>query len=290
MEQTKNKVFINGILAETDIKYSDYTNAQGTRVEAISGSVTILVETDKGNCQVPVRIYANKLKGDGTPNKLYLEFEKVKNEMVSIAAAGSKAGATKVRVSGASIQENAFYAESGQLVSTPVIRANFITEDTQNSNPQAFFDVDFVVENIAPVVDRDGIEVSPTILKVRAGLIGYGDKVNFVDFLAKDPAVVNGVSNWEVGSLQNMRGNIEFSSVEVQKLVNTGFEEVLKTFTNTTREFVINGTVPVEADYGFSPVAYNRTKEVRLTALENSKNKRQKAAPSPGASMNNFGF
>ena len=74
LSNTENKGKIEGILLETDLKYGSYTK-DGRTVDTIGGTITVQVDKEiNGNpvsYQIPVSLYSQKYKKDGTLNPAY---------------------------------------------------------------------------------------------------------------------------------------------------------------------------------------------------------------------------
>ena len=136
MRQATNQVKIEGILAETDLKYTSFKK-NGEDVEAIGGKIKILVNQEVNKVptalEVPVYMFSSKYTKKGTVNPSYTSIEKVMNEFVSIAAAGSEAQADRVRITNADIRMNVFPGRDG-IVSEPRIHASFVSKANSPSS------------------------------------------------------------------------------------------------------------------------------------------------------------
>lgn len=125
--QAENKVKIEGILAETDLKYGSFVK-NGEPVETIGGTIKVLVEQEvngkPNSLEIPVHMFSTKYTKTGKINPSYESIEKVMKEFVSIAAAGSAAQADKVRITNGNIRMNEFPGQNGQIVSQPRVHAS----------------------------------------------------------------------------------------------------------------------------------------------------------------------
>ena len=82
LKQTTNKIRIEGILAESNIDYRNYTK-NGEEIRAIGGEFQVLVRTVVDgfpkDLMIPVRVFSNELTKKGTKNPAFVSIEKVKN-------------------------------------------------------------------------------------------------------------------------------------------------------------------------------------------------------------------
>ena len=301
LKETVNKVRIEGILAETNIDYKTYDDKNGNKVEAIAGEFQVLVRTNVDgvpkDLMIPVRVFSNKLTGAGKPNPAYASIEKVKNEFVSIAAAGGEEKATKVRITNGKLSVNEYPDATGRIVSYPRITASFISEANGNFNPEATFDIVMVVDSIREVVDKDGVPMDPEQLSVHGSIVQYNGSVDCIELVANLPSTITGIRDyWNVGDTVRVGGKLNFtySVVEVQEQV--AFGEATKKQTRRVSELVIvNGTPAFEGDAAIDPNELEIGKKERLARLENLKSKenskpKQTPAPSDSYSTDDLGF
>ena len=161
LRQAENRIKLEGILSETDLKYGSFVK-NGDTVESIGGSIKVLVEqTVNGNpvtLEVPVHMFSTKYTRAGKINPAYESIERVMNEFVSIASCGSKENADRVRITGAEMRVNEFYGQGGTLISTPRVNTSFVSRAIGEFKPEASFVMEFMVSDINRVVDADGAE------------------------------------------------------------------------------------------------------------------------------------
>ena len=100
LRQAENRVRIEGILSEINLKYGSYQK-NGRTVDNIGGDIKVLVKQEINGEQkdfiIPVYMFAAKYTNAGKPNPAYASIETVMKEYVSIAASGSEAAADKIR-------------------------------------------------------------------------------------------------------------------------------------------------------------------------------------------------
>lgn len=294
--QAENKVKIEGILAETDLKYGSYTK-NGEPVESIGGTIKVLVDQlvngNEVSLEIPIHMFSNKYTKAGKINPSYESIEKVMKEFVSIAAAGSKAQADKVRITSADIRVNEFVGQNNQIVSQPRIHASFVARAVGDFHPEAIFNLEFMVGSISRVVDADGVEVDPPKAEVKVFVPQYtpeSAKDMNVDTLmlhAVSPNVIEAIENyWAAGESFKASGRLNFSSKteEVWEEVDFG-EPQRKVRTVNVSEFIITGgsQVPLDADFAFNVDEIKQgviAKRERVMAAKNTK-AAQKKTPVP---------
>ena len=294
--QAENKVKIEGYLAETDLKYGSYEK-NGETVESIGGTIKVLVDQIVNNeeltLEIPIHMFSSKYTRAGKINPSYESIEKVMKEFVSIAAAGTKAQADKVRITSGDIRVNEFVGQNGQIVSQPRVHASFVSRAVGDFHPEATFSLEFMVGGINRVTDVDGVEVDPPRAEVKVYVPQYtpeGASVMNVDTLtlqAIAPGVLDAVENyWNPGECFRASGRLNFSSKVQEVLEEVDFgEPQRKTRTINVSEFVITGgsQVPLDGDFAFNVEDVKAgvvAKRERVMAAKNTK-AAQKKTPAP---------
>lgn len=298
LRQAENKVKIEGILSEINLKYGSYVNKKtGANVDNIGGFIKVLVHQvingEDVTLDIPVYMFSPKLTNAGKPNPAYTSIEKVMNEFVSIAAAGGEAGADKVRITGASVRMNEYYNTNGQLVSFPRINASFVSKATGDFRPEASFSLEFAVSGLDYVCDADGVEVEPKKLRIKALVPQYGGKVDTVEMFATNPNVINAITTyWENNKTYTAKGRLNFTTVTKEVIEECDFgEPETKYFTSSVSELIVTkGTQsPLEDEAAFAPAELAEALKEHKAYLESLKTKAQtKATPAPTGS--NAGF
>jgi hypothetical protein len=293
MRQAENSVKIEGILSEIDLKTGTSTK-NGKTSEYIGGSIKVRVNQMLNgvntDLDIPVFMFANKLKNDGNPNPAYASIERVMNEYVSIAAGGMDA-ADRIRITNGNIRMNEYYGQTGNLNSYPRINASFVTKltDLTKFSPEATFSVVFVIGSMGYDTDKDGVDIENRF-KIRGILPQYGDAVDVVDFYATSPNVISAVSSyWNQGDTVKINGKLNFTSTVEEKMVEVDFGEPrMERRTVSVSELIITGgsQTPLEGDFAYDADEIKSAladRQARLAkAKEESKNKSKgtaKAAP-----------
>ena len=300
MRQAENRVKIEGILAETDLKYGSFVK-NGETVESIGGSIKVLVNQDINGVattlEVPVYMFSSKYTKAGKVNPSYESIEKVMKEFVSIAAAGSAEQADKVRITNADIRMNEFVGQNGQIVSQPRVHASFVSRAVGDFKPEASFTLEFMVSSIARATDKDGVELDPAKLNVEVIVPQYtaptatAPNVDLVSLVAVNPNVINAVeSYWEAGSCYKASGRLNFSSRTEEVVEQVDFGEAnTKVRTINVSEFIITGgsQAALEGDFAFDMdeiKAGMAARKARLDDVKNGKTAANKKAPAPSTS------
>lgn len=303
LEQIKdgNTVKIEGILSEVDLKYSTLMK-DGVETKGVGGSIKVRVNTVingmETELEIPVHMFATQLTKNKTPNPAYESIERVMNEYVSIAASDID-HADRIRITRASIGMNEYYGQNGNLVSFPRISASFITKiRKEECKPDASFNVTFVVGAKKYELDRDGVETN------RYSVIGmipqYGGKIDVVPFIAINPGVIDGVSNyWTEGDTVRATGKLNFTSKTetITQAVDFG-DPVETTRTISVSELVITGgsSTPLDGEFAISEADVNAAlteRKNRLAALKDkaaNKGTSGKAPASSGRKFSDLGF
>ena len=286
-----NKVKIEGILSEIDMKYTSYMK-DGVSQDAISGTIKVrvnqVIDGKEVELEVPVSVFSNKYTKEGKVNGAYESLERVMNEYVSIAKVGIEA-ADRVRINGAQIRMNEYYNQNGTLVSFPRINATFINKiSASECKPEATFVTTFVVGKAGYAVDADGVE-DTSCYKIKAILPQWGQTVDVVEFIARTPSVIDAVSSyWQEGDTVKASGRLNFSSRTEVTYQEVDFGEPILTGGSAT---------PLEGDFAYDADEIREALAKRTAKLEADKVKKAsqaksstKAAPAAGKGFADLGF
>lgn len=287
LREAKNNVTICGILSEVDLKESTFIK-NGARAESIGGQIKVrvnqVINDVPTTLEIPVYMFAPKFKNDGGPNPAYDSIMRVKNDYISIAAS-NEASADCVRITSAKVVMNEYYGRNGSLVSFPRISTSFVTRiKREEMKPEASFSTEICVMAKNPELNRNGEETGRYI--ITAAVPQYGGKVDVMNFVCINPAVINGVSQyWTEGDTFEAKGRLNFSSrVEtVVQEVDFG-EPIEKSRTISVSELVITGgtQTPLDGAFAFEHDEIQRGLSERKARLEATKEKQ--AAPKPTVS------
>lgn len=290
--KAKNVVTIEGILAETDLKYGSFEK-NGRTQETIGGVIKIAVDQEINkvmtHLEVPVHMFSTKYTKNNALNPAYTSIEKVMKEYTSIAAAGGVEGATKVRITSGTISINSFVGRDGNIVSIPRINANFISVATGSFNPTATFALEGMVRSIARATDKEGIELTPAKLNVELAVPQYTAEtaaalnVDSMTVVAISPSVIAGIEgSWEPGNCYAAQGVLNFSSrtEEVYKEVDFGEPQKVTRTTSVSELVVTAGTAtPLDEEYSWTVEEIKAGVLAKRAQLEELKNSKKASAP-----------
>lgn len=279
--QAENKVRIEGILAESDLRYGSFVK-NGETVESIGGSIKVLVDQEingeKVSLEIPVFMFSSKYTKAGKINPSYESIEKVMKEFVSIAAAGSAAQADRIRITNGDIRMNEFYGQNNTLVSQPRVHASFVSRAVGDFKPEASFSLEFMVSSINRVTDREGVEVDPPRLAIQGIVPQYTSpmasvmNVDLVPLFAVSNGVINAIENyWEPGYCYKASGRLNFSSRTEEVVEEVDFGEPQRSVrTINVSELVVTGgsQAPLEGDFAFDLEDVKAGMAARKTRLE----------------------
>ncbi len=291
--QAENVVRIEGILAESDLKYGSFVR-NGEPVETIGGTIKVLVNQEingeKVSVEIPVHMFSTKMTKAGKINPSYESIEKVMKEFVSIAAAGSMEQADRVRITKGDIRMNEFYGQDGRLVSQPRVHASFVSRAVGDFKPEATFKLEFMVSSISRMVDNEGVELDPAKVKIEVLVPQYTAQnadvmnVDLVPLYATAPGVIDAIENyWSAGECYRANGRLNFSSRTEEVVQEVDFGESQTNFrTINVSEFIVTGgsQSPLEGDFAFKFEDIKAGMAARQTRLENMKSG-QKKTPAP---------
>lgn len=283
--QAENRVKIEGILSEIDLKYGSF-NRNGEAVETIGGSIKVAVDQvingEEIHLDIPVHMFSTKYTRAGKINPSYESIEAVMKEYKSIAATGDKSTADKIRITSANIKMNEFVGQNNTIVSYPRINASFIARATGEFKPQATFNIEFMVSKINRVVDNEGVEVDPAKLAVEVIVPQYTAEgaaamnVDVVPLVATSNGVIDAIEQyWEAGQCFKASGRLNFTSRTETVKQEVDFGEAQESVrTINISEFIITGgsQAPLEGDFAWDVDEIKAGMAARKARLEDLKN------------------
>lgn len=298
LRQAENKVRIEGILSEINLKYGSFVK-NGATVDNIGGNIKVLVhQTINGEdiaLEIPVYMFATKFTNAGKPNPAYESIEKVMTEYVSIASGAGEAGADKIRITNGNIRMNEYYNQQGQLVSFPRVNASFVTKATGEFRPEASWSLEFAVSSMDFVTDADGVEVEPKKLRIKVIVPQYGGKVDTMEFYATNPRVIDAITSyWENQKTYSAKGRLNFTSTtrEVIEECDFGEPDVHIQTVSVSELIVTKGTQSaMEDDMEFKPAdlaAALKEHKAYLETLKDKTSQKPHSTPAPTSSNQEF--
>ena len=298
LRQAENKVRIEGILSEINLKYGSFVK-NGATVDNIGGNIKVLVhQTINGedvSLEIPVYMFATKFTNAGKPNPAYESIEKVMTEYVSIASGAGEAGADKIRITNGNIRMNEYYNQQGQLVSFPRVNASFVTKATGEFRPEASWSLEFAVSSMDFVTDADGVEVEPKKLRIKVIVPQYGGKVDTMEFYATNPRVIDAITSyWENQKTYSAKGRLNFTSTTREIIEECDFGELdVHIQTVSVSELIVTkGTQSaMEDDMEFKPAdlaAALKEHKAYLETLKDKTSQKPHSTPAPTSSNQEF--
>ena len=300
LRQAENKVRIEGILSEINLKYGSYVK-NGMTIDNIGGNIKVLVHQNINGeditLDIPVYMFASKLTNAGKPNPAYESIEKVMKEFVSIASGAGEAGADRIRITGASIRMNEYWNAQGQFISFPRINASFVAKAVGEFRPEASWSLEFAVSSLDFVTDADGVEVEPRKLRIKVLVPQYGGKLDTMELYATNPRVIDAITTyWENGKTYTAKGRLNFTSMtqEVREECDFGEPDVKYRTISLNELIVTKGTQsPLEDEMAFAPAELAAALKEHKAYIETLKDKtasKTKATPAPSGTSTHEDF
>lgn len=294
MRQAENRVKVEGILAEIDIKPGQFKKKDGQMMDSIGGHILVKVvqkiSGEEKELAIPVHMFAAKLTNKGTPNPAYESIKKIADEYVSIAASeNGEDGADRVRITSGDIRMNEYYSADGRLISFPRVNASFVTRIGKNDcKPEATYTAEFVVANKSEEMRND----EPTgRYKIDAIVPQYGGKVDVIPMYAQSAGVIDAVSTyWEVGDTVRANGRLDFSATTETTIEEVDFgEPIERTRTINRSDLIITGgsQEPLEGDFAFDNGEIQNALADRKNRLEAQKDRDMSRAASKQTPVQN---
>jgi len=298
LRQAENRVRIEGILSEINLKYGSFVK-NGRTVDSIGGFIKVLVHQTINNedhvMEIPVYMFAPKLTNKGTINPAYESIESVMTEYTSIASGAGEAGADKIRITSAQVRTNEYYNALGKLVSFPRVSTSFVTKATGDFRPEASWSLEFAVSSMDFVTDSDGVEVEPKKLRIKVLVPQYGGKVDTMELFATNPKVIDAITTyWENQKTYSAKGRLNFTSTTKEIIEECDFgEPETRIQTMSVSELIVTrGTqAAMEDDMAFAPADLAEALKEHKAYLESQKektNRKTKATPAPDSSKPEF--
>lgn len=266
--QAENKINIIGKLL--DATFNKGTTGDGKPYERVNLTVRV-TQTYGGReetSEIPVSMFASQLTNRGTPNPAYQSIQALKS--LNTAQAVGFDDADTVRISNATLRENAFVSKNGgQLINGWQISAAFINRSTLNDT--ASFVLDTFILDMRPEEDRDGDPTGRLIIK--GGIVQYSGKLDVVDIIVEKPEYVDYIErNWNVNDTVTIKGRIRVTSVEEKTSGNDSSwgEDIPETATRFVRELILTkgDDQGKEEDFAYDPVAIKKAFNVRKANIE----------------------
>ena len=285
--QSRNEVNIVGKLLSTTFREGTIQST-GKPYESCNYIVRVTqeIEGKEEIHEIPLSVFATKYTNSGKINPAFKTVQDMK-QMCTIQNDGEDK-ATIVRINKATISENIFIPQSGQLIDSWQLRSSFVNEGGMGEF--ARFTVEIFILDMHDEVTAEGETTGRLV--IRGGIVQYGEKLDVVDFIVEGANAVEYIShNWEPNMTVVAAGRIRFTPQEtVSATTDSWGEEVMESGgPKMARELIITGgpsELPDE-DFMYDPVEIKKGFNVRKANIEqmqlNAKSGGQKkqAQPAP---------
>ena len=238
-----NIVTITGVLNELEIIEGTTTSGK----DYVRGTATVRVDQEiEGKVQenlIPVKLFSMKYKSDGSDNQIYKKILGYRDQFTSVAAAEDEKDASRVTITGAKGEENAWDDPKTSVVrSTYQISTNFISKAKDDDTEKATFELSGIVGKMYPEV-RDDQETGRIIIDFV--VITWGPKANKIQLVASGSAADFISSHWQVNDTVKVTGRVNMTHKTETWKEEQGFgEPIIRSRTISKKELVITGGSP----------------------------------------------
>jgi len=258
----QNTFTITGLVSEINFREGMNKNNKPYR----SGTVIVRVDQTYGGkseiSEIPVSMFANKFKKDGTANKCYEQMAQIQNNYRSIAQAGLD-GATRITFTGitSKIQENMFVSPSNPETVLSSWRLNtMFANPARGAGDCATFCMEIFIMKMERELNTEGEETGRLkLIGMYVGNRGAGSNAegNVFTFYVEEPGTIDYIErNWNENDTVQVVGRIRYCSEEVQyHSENSWGEDIPQTSTRNKHELIITkgSDFPMEDDMAYDP-------------------------------------
>lgn len=258
----QNTFTITGLVSEINFREGMNKNNKPYR----SGTVIVRVDQTYGGkseiSEIPVSMFANKFKKDGTANKCYEQMAQIQNNYRSIAQAGLD-GATRITFTGitSKIQENMFVSPSNPEAVLSSWRLNtMFANPARGAGDCATFCMEIFIMKMERELNIEGEETGRLkLIGMYVGNRGAGSNAegNVFTFYVEEPGTIDYIErNWNENDTVQVVGRIRYCSEEVQyHSENSWGEDIPQTSTRNKHELIITkgSDFPMEDDMAYDP-------------------------------------
>lgn len=258
----QNTFTITGLVSEINFREGMNKNNKPYR----SGTVIVRVDQTYGGkseiSEIPVSMFANKFKKDGTANKCYEQMAQIQNNYRSIAQVGLD-GATRITFTGitSKIQENMFVSPSNPETVLSNWRLNtMFANPARGAGDCATFCMEIFIMKMERELNTEGEETGRLkLVGMYVGNRGAGSNAegNVFTFYVEEPGTIDYIErNWNENDTVQVVGRIRYCSEEVQyHSENSWGEDIPQTSTRNKHELIITkgSDFPMEDDMAYDP-------------------------------------
>lgn len=232
--------------------------------------------------EVPVEFFSNMYKNDGNPNAMYDNVKKLGNLKSAQTYGMDNADTVAIKVAGTSngaLTENYYAGRDGRVRYGWRLNGKFCNIVKGGVN-KATFTNEIYIMSMRDEIDSNGDTTGRLLIK--GALVGYGGKLNVIDYIVENPEAVDYIQrNFSENTVGLFAGKIRITSKEVTQSVTGTWGEVIEdTSTRFVRELVIvsGGDSPLDEDSSYDPADIRKMFNIRKMEIEQLETNAQKPA------------
>jgi hypothetical protein len=282
--QAVNKLNLVGKLMDVNFGEGKLSDGRPYQRATVTIRVTQKLFGKDETSDIPIGMFATEFTSTGKPNPAWKSINDLK--LMKTAQNVGIDAASRVRITGASLQENNFVSRTGQLITGWQIRGSFISE--VGVSDVATFSVDIYIMDIHDEINREGDTTGRLIVK--GGIVQYNGKLDVVEFIVEAPDTVEYISrNWSVNDTVNVRGRFRVLSQEEEVQSSGWGEDIPDTTTRFIRELIITAgdDEGKEEDLAYDPAEIKKAFNERKATIEQLQIDARKTSPKQGVGTMN---
>lgn len=257
MRKPQNTERIEGRIYQHDLTVKQVQNKESDNFgkDFIAGNIEVATDEECLNVIKVHFTYVTPTNKSGAENRTYNVLKKIIDDNKTITSVG-KDEATKVRIDTA-LALNDFYNQNDELVSAKTNEGGFVTIINELGEPKERnrFTVDMVITGVVHVDKDEEKKIDEEYSLVRGAIFNFRNDLLPVEFKVKNP---DGMKYFEGLGATNAEpiytkvwGDIVSETTTTTQEVESAFgEAAVKTYRNTSKEWVITGTAKVPYDFG----------------------------------------
>lgn len=256
MRKPQNSERVEGRIYQHDLTIKQVQNqaSENFGKDFISGNIEVATDDECLNVIKVHFTYVTPTNKSGAENRTYSVLKKIIDDNKTITSVG-KDEATKVRIDTA-LALNDFYNANDELVSAKTNEGGFVTIINELGEPKERnrFTVDMVITGITHV-DKDEEKKIEECALVKGAIFNFRNALLPVEFKVKNPDGMKYFENLGASNAEpiytKVWGDIVSETITTTQEVESAFgEAAVRTYRNTSKEWVITGTAKVPYDFG----------------------------------------
>jgi hypothetical protein len=256
MKKMTNTERIEGRIYQHDLTIKQVQNQASDNFgkDFIAGNIEVATDDDCLNVIKVHFTYVTPTNKSGAENRTYSVLKRIIDDNKTITSVG-KDDAMKVRIDTA-LALNDFYNANDELVSAKTNEGGFVTIINELNEPKERnrFTVDMLITGVNHV-DADPDKKTEEYASIRGAIFNFRNDLLPVEFKVKNADGIKyfeglGVTGAEPVFTQVWGEIISETSTTTQEVESAFGEAAVKTYKNTSREWVITGTRKEPYDFG----------------------------------------